>query len=146
MKEVKEFRQYLSVELVSDVEGFFDKSRILKHYEQERSKCQSYYESMIKELSQMYRRNYLVIEILQDNEVKEYCEKLLKKQLLNMALDKIATREVAEMDLALMLVISEESIYKAIDRLQEILEDEIDEFMRRIVQDTIFRVGLKFLK
>lgn len=146
MKE--KFRQYLSEEISSEssnVEKFFQNSKILEHYQEVRPKVQAYYENMHEELRQMYRRNYLVIEILQDEEMAVYCEFLLKKQLINKAIGKIANREIADIDLALLLVISEESMYQAIDALQEILEKELDEFTRCILNDTIFRVGIKFL-
>jgi len=149
MRDSQELRDLLSVEVKEDdIQEIFKDKKIEKTYRHVRdsSFVVQYHSNAMEQLKQQwYKRFPRINDLLADKEVIEYNEKIIKTKLFNTALNKILNHEANNLDTALLLTISEENLIKVIDELEEILDQKVQELYNKIVQDVIFRVGLKFL-
>lgn len=148
MNELTKRKTTISIQLnQEDIEKIFQRKKIKDVYSSIRNSetVTSYYNNMIETVKQNNKRNALIQEILADDDVAEDNERIIKTQLIEKALDLILTGKTKDFEFALILVINEVNVLMCIDDLEELLEETLNEFCNKIVEDSLFRVGLKFL-
>ena len=148
MRNLDGFRNMLAVNVNSDdIKRLFEKEKIASLYQNVRNAdiVKMHYQKMIEEIELIHKQNYLVKEILQDEEVIEYTERIIKTQLLNYALERIVDKPKVNLEQAVIMCITQYNVLKAIDYLEENLKETLNEFCKRIIGNIIFKTGLKFL-